>query len=61
MLVNGFEQREIRIRDIARCAKLPFHHRDPFDRMLVSQAIEADLSIVSRDPVFSQYGVERVW
>jgi PIN domain nuclease of toxin-antitoxin system len=40
---------------------LPFHHRDPFDRLLVAQALEEDLTIVSADPVFRRYGVKRIW
>lgn len=36
-------------------------HRDPFDRMLVAQAITEDLAIVSADRVFERYGVQRVW
>lgn len=61
MLQNGFAQLDIGIRHIARCAALPLHHRDPFDRMLAAQAIEDKLAIVSRDPVFSVYGIERIW
>lgn len=40
---------------------LPFHDRDPFDRMLVAQALGEDLAIVSADPIFRKYGVKRVW
>ncbi len=40
---------------------LPFHHRDPFDRMLAAQALSSGLKLVSRDPVFDVYGVERIW
>lgn len=47
--------------DVARVATLPFHHRDPFDRMLVAQALSEELVIVSADPVFRKYGVKRVW
>jgi PIN domain nuclease of toxin-antitoxin system len=36
---------------------LPFHHRDPFDRMMIAQAIEEGLTIVTRDRIFSTYGV----
>jgi PIN domain nuclease of toxin-antitoxin system len=61
MSLNGFEQLEISFRQIARCAMLPWAHRDPFDRMLVAQAQEEKLAIVSRDPVFEAYGVERIW
>jgi PIN domain nuclease of toxin-antitoxin system len=61
MSLNGFEQLELSFRQIARTAKLPWPHRDPFDRILVAQAQEEKLSIVSRDPVFEAYGIERVW
>jgi PIN domain nuclease of toxin-antitoxin system len=44
-----------------RLAHLPQHHRDPFDRLLVAQALEEDLPIVSCDEVLSQYGVDRLW
>jgi len=36
---------------------LPFHHRDPFDRLLIAQAIEEGLTIVTRNRIFSAYGV----
>lgn len=44
-----------------RIAALPMHHRDPFDRMLIVQAQEEGLSIVSADPSMDAYGVERIW
>jgi len=44
-----------------RVSELPAHHRDPFDRLLIGQALEEDLSIVSADPVFGRYQVKRVW
>lgn len=40
---------------------LPFHHRDPFDRMLVAQALVEGIALVSVDNVFSVYGVTRYW
>jgi PIN domain nuclease of toxin-antitoxin system len=61
MLANGFTSLNIGFRHIARCAVLPWHHRDPFDRLLVSQAIEEDLPLVSRDLILEQYGVRRIW
>lgn len=42
-------------------AKLPFHHRDPFDRMLIAQSQVDQLPIVSHDKQFDAYGVERWW
>ena len=40
---------------------LPYHHRDPFDRLLAAQALTENLSLVSNDPVFDEYGVNRLW
>lgn len=40
---------------------LPCHHRDPFDRLLVCQSKEEQLSILSSDKIFDRYGVERIW
>lgn len=61
MLANGFSEMQIGFRHIAACAKLPWHHRDPFDRMLIAQAIGEDLAIVSHNEVFAKYGVQRIW
>lgn len=61
MSLNGFEQMEISFRQIMRCASLERLHGDPFDRLLVAQAQEEKLAIVSRDPVFDVYGVKRIW
>jgi PIN domain nuclease of toxin-antitoxin system len=44
-----------------RVASLPHHHRDPFDRLLIAQALEENLAIVSVDRSFDAYGIERVW
>ena len=61
MSLNGFEQMEISFRQIMRCAALERHHGDPFDRLLVAQAQEEELAIVSRDAIFDAYGVKRIW
>lgn len=42
-------------------AGLPFYHRDPFDRLLISQAQVGGLTLVSKDAIFDQYGVSRIW
>lgn len=42
-------------------AGLPNHHRDPFDRMLVAQSQLENIHLVSADPVFDQYGINRLW
>jgi PIN domain nuclease of toxin-antitoxin system len=40
---------------------LPFHHRDPFDRLLAAQSLELGVPLISIDAVFDRYGVERIW
>jgi len=59
--MNGLQLLQIDLDDVARVATLPFHHRDPFDRLLVAQALGEELTLVSADPIFRKYGVKRVW
>ena len=40
---------------------LPMHHRDPFDRLLIAQAIAEGIPIATNDPAFAAYGVQIVW
>ncbi len=40
---------------------LPFHHRDPFDRLLASQSLVEGIPLISADAVFDAYGVNRIW
>lgn len=61
LAANGFRQLEMDFRHVARVAAMPFHHRDPFDRLLVAQAKEEKLVIVSADAVFQKYDVKRIW
>jgi PIN domain nuclease of toxin-antitoxin system len=58
---NGFQPLPIDLKHAARVATLPFHHRDPFARLLVAQALEEELAVVTADPVFAKYGVKQVW
>lgn len=46
---------DVRLSHAARVRNLPFHHRDPFDRLLIAQALEEDLTMVSSDRQFSAY------
>ena len=59
--LNAFSLLDVQLAHVIRVADLPFHHRDPFDRLLVAQALEDDLAIVSTDRVFRKYGVSIVW
>jgi PIN domain nuclease of toxin-antitoxin system len=45
----------------AAVERLPFHHRDPFDRLLIAQAQAERLAVVTDDAVFRRYGVRVVW
>jgi PIN domain nuclease of toxin-antitoxin system len=54
---HGFTTLDISARHAVAAARLPQYHRDPFDRMLVAQAQLEGLTLVTRDPVFDDYGV----
>ena len=58
---QGFEEMAITVDDAARAGQLPGPHRDPFDRMLIAQALARNLPVVSADRVFDGYGVRRLW
>jgi len=58
---NGFAILPIELRHTAELVALPYHHRDPFDRMLVAQAQLEDVALVSDDEVFDDYDVRRFW
>ncbi len=47
--------------DCRRMERLPLYHRDPFDRMLVAQAVQRRFGIISRDPVLDRYDILRGW
>jgi PIN domain nuclease of toxin-antitoxin system len=61
MSLNGFETLAIAFRHVTGTCTLPWHHRDPFDRLMVAQATEEKVSIVSRDGQFDAYGLTRIW
>ncbi len=51
----GFEPLDFSGRDATRLQALPFNHRDPFDRMLISQSLETGIPILTTDSIFSSY------
>ncbi|TEU17265.1 MAG: type II toxin-antitoxin system VapC family toxin [Anaerolineales bacterium] len=61
MRLNGIKLLGIEIEHTAAVSKLPFHHRDPFDRLLIAQAIVEQMPIVSADTAFDTYPVKRLW
>lgn len=58
---QGFEELAIGVADAERAGRLPGPHRDPFDRMLIAQALLRGMPIVSTDSVFDAYAVNRFW
>lgn len=58
---NGFHYLHIEPRHTAALISLPYHHRDPFDRLMVAQAIVEQIPIVSNDAALDAYGVNRLW
>lgn len=58
---QGFHQWIPSFAEIAGVQSLPFHHNDPFDRLLVSQALSGNAQLVSKDVVFDEYRVNRLW
>jgi PIN domain nuclease of toxin-antitoxin system len=52
---------EITLESIYKVADLPYHHRDPFDRLLIAQALTENIPIVSGDAIFDAYGITRIW
>ena len=58
---QNFEPLPIAVVHALRAGNLPGPHRDPFDRMLIAQAHDEDLALVSNERVFDAYGVRRVW
>jgi PIN domain nuclease of toxin-antitoxin system len=59
--LNGFKYLHIELRHTAALIALPYHHRDPFDRLLIAQAMVEGLSIVGGDVAFDAYPVTRLW
>lgn len=58
---NSIEVLHVSLRHAVGVAELPNHHRDPFDRLLVAQALAEDLAIVTIDPLVARYSVQTIW
>src|SRR5215211_2166953 len=59
--LNGIEPLGIEVVHTSVVSTLPFHHRDPFDRLLVAQAIVEGMPVISIDTTFDMYAVQRLW
>ena len=58
---NGIELLDISVEHTALIASMPFHHRDPFDRLIAAQAKVEQMTLISADEVFDEYEVNRLW
>jgi PIN domain nuclease of toxin-antitoxin system len=58
---NGFKMIAVRREYVEVVETLPFHHRDPFDRMLVATALSANMAIITADAAIRAYGVHCIW
>ena len=58
---SGFELLPITSSHILTVSELAFHHRDPFDRMIIGQATNEDMKIMSKDAQFKNYSSEIIW
>jgi PIN domain nuclease of toxin-antitoxin system len=58
---NDLEILPITLRHIFTLDKLPEHHRDPFDRLLIAQAIHENIPIISYDSQFAKYPIQLIW
>jgi len=61
LLDQGMMEVDIKFNHVLFTGNLPFIHRDPFDRVLIAQAIVEGMSIVSSDSKFDAYPVHRIW
>lgn len=61
VVAAGLLPRLLRFEDCERLEQLPLLHRDPFDRMLVAQALVDGVPIVTRDPALARYPIQTIW
>jgi PIN domain nuclease of toxin-antitoxin system len=59
--LNKMSALQITLDHVALVATLPLHHRDPFDRLLIAQALTTQMPIVSKDEALDAYGITRLW
>ncbi len=58
---QGFQKLSVTFSDGLRAGRLPLHHKDPFDRLLIAQAIGGNFTLVSNETIFETYGAKRLW
>ena len=58
---NRIQILDITVDSLTKLTTLPFHHRDPFDRLIIAQALVEELPIIGADTIFDAYGISREW
>lgn len=58
---NGVSVLSLKFDHVKRLEELPWHHRDPFDRILIAQSLDENLPIVTSDPLFDRYPIQLIW
>jgi PIN domain nuclease of toxin-antitoxin system len=61
MAGQGFRVQPLTWADTERANGLPAIHTDPMDRMLIAQALNADMAVITEDGLYREYGVTTVW
>ena len=61
VLGNAFDILDISPQHLDELAKLTFHHKDPFDRLMIAQSLAEGISIVSKDNAFRGYSAQLIW
>jgi len=61
MATHNFQLFDLNFQHILRVSTIALFHRDPFDRMLISQALVENFIVVTKDPNFPAYGVTTIW
>jgi PIN domain nuclease of toxin-antitoxin system len=61
LALNDISLLGISLEHTAIVATLPFHHKDPFDRLIVAQSLAEQIPVISTDPALDAYGVTRLW
>ena len=58
---NGINTFPILLNHLSELIQLPFHHRDPFDRLIIAQSMTEAMPVISNDPAFKMYPIEIIW
>ena len=61
LLINNIQILEVRTSHLAALFDLPYHHNDPFDRLIIAQAVVEKLTVISLDQHFQEYDIKLIW